>query len=52
MSADQVNRKEESPELEAELLKVANEPSVPMLEGELREIADRALSEHRAKKKK
>ena len=42
----------ESAELEAELLKTANEPSEPMPDGELREIADRALKEYRAKKPK
>jgi hypothetical protein len=40
---------EDSPELEAELLKAVNGPHEPMREGELREIADRALREHRAK---
>lgn len=41
---------EDSPELEAELLKAANGPFTPLREGELREIADRALREHRAKR--
>ncbi|HEY3931312.1 MAG TPA: hypothetical protein VGM58_02975 [Verrucomicrobiae bacterium] len=40
---------EDSPELEAELLKAVNGPHAPMREGELRKIADRALREHRAK---
>jgi len=40
---------EDSPELEAELLKSANSPVAPFRESELREIADRALLEHRAK---
>jgi antitoxin (DNA-binding transcriptional repressor) of toxin-antitoxin stability system len=40
---------EDSPELEAELLKAVNGPHEPMREGELREIADRALREHRAR---
>jgi hypothetical protein len=40
---------EDSPELEAELLKAVNGPHAPMREGELREIADRALRKHRAK---
>jgi hypothetical protein len=40
---------EDSPELEAELLKAVNGPHAPMREGELREIADRALREHRSK---
>jgi hypothetical protein len=41
---------EDSPELEAELLKAANGPFAPLREGELREIADRALREHREKR--
>ena len=40
---------EDSPELEAELLKAANGPFTPLLDGELREIANRALRENRAK---
>ena len=40
----------DSPELEAELLKTANGPFTPLREGELREIADRALREHRTKR--
>ncbi|MGD0252905.1 MAG: hypothetical protein ABSC01_09440 [Verrucomicrobiota bacterium] len=43
---------EDSPELEAELLKAVNGPHAPMREGELREIADRALREYRAKRQK
>jgi hypothetical protein len=43
---------EESAELEAELLKAADGPFKPYREDELREIADRALVEHRAKRKK
>ena len=43
---------EDSPELEAELRKAVNGPHAPMREGELREIADRALREHRAKRQK
>jgi hypothetical protein len=42
----------DSPELEAELLKAANGPFTPYHESELREIADRALREHRAKRQK
>ena len=38
---------EDSPELEAELLKAANGPFSPYREGELRTIADRALSDFR-----
>jgi hypothetical protein len=41
---------EDSPELEAELLKAANGPFRPFHESELREIADRALREHHAKR--
>ena len=43
---------EDSPELEAELLKAANGPFSPYRESELREIADKALREHRAKRQK
>jgi hypothetical protein len=42
---------EDSPELEAELLKAVNGPHAPMREGELREIADQALREYRAKQR-
>ena len=38
----------DSPELEAELLKAAEGPFPPLRDGELREIADRALREHRS----
>jgi len=41
---------EDSPELEVELLKAVNGPHSPLQGGELREIADRALSEHRARR--
>ena len=41
---------EDSPELEAELLKAVKGPHSPLREGERREIADRALSVHRAKR--
>jgi hypothetical protein len=43
---------QDSPELEAELLKAANGPFRPYRESELREIADQALREHRAKRQK
>jgi hypothetical protein len=43
---------EDSPELEAELLKAVNGPHAPLREGELREIADRALHEYRAKRQR
>ena len=39
----------DSPELEAELLKAANGPFKPFHVSELRDIADRALREHRAR---
>ena len=42
----------DSPELEAELLRAVNGPHSPLRAGELREIADRALREHRAKRQK
>ncbi|MBI4601582.1 MAG: hypothetical protein HY721_06440 [Planctomycetes bacterium] len=41
---------EDSPELEAELLKAASGPFKPLSEGELREIADRALREQDARR--
>ena len=40
---------EDCPELEAELLKAANGPFKPFHVSELRDIADRALREHRAR---
>jgi hypothetical protein len=43
---------EDSPELEAELLKAANGPFSPYRESELREIADRVLRERRATRQK
>ena len=46
-----IDLEEDSPELEAELLKAVNGPHAPLRDGELREIADRALAEHRAKQK-
>ncbi len=42
----------DSPELEAELLRAVNGPHAPLTEGELRETADRALAEHRARRHK
>jgi hypothetical protein len=47
-----LNLEEDSPELEAELLKAVNGPHAPLREGELREIADRVLREHRARRQK
>lgn len=41
---------EDSAELEAELLKAVREAHAPFGGGELREIADRALADHRARK--
>lgn len=41
---------EDSPELEAELLKAVDGPHSPLAEGELRAIASRALRGHRAQR--
>ena len=46
-----LNPEEDSPELEAELLKAVDGPHAPLREGELREIANRALRERRAARK-
>jgi hypothetical protein len=43
---------EDSPELEAELLRAANGPHAPFAEGELRQLADKALAEDRARRQK
>jgi len=43
---------EDSPELEAELLKAVNGPHSPWKPEEFREIADKALHEHRARRQK
>ena|SRR6266496_3410263 len=43
---------ENSPELETELLKAVNGPHAPFAESELREVADRALTNHRARRSK
>ena len=43
---------EDSPELEAELLRAVKGPHAPLAEGELRETADKALAEHRARRQK
>ena len=43
---------EDSPELEAELLRAVNGPHAPLAEGELRETADRARAEYRARRQK
>ena len=42
----------DSPELEAELLRAVNGPHTSLAEGELREAADKALAEHRARRQK
>jgi hypothetical protein len=42
----------DGPELEAELLRAVNGPHAPFSEGELRESANKALREHRARRKK
>jgi hypothetical protein len=43
---------EDSPELEAELLKAVNGPHSPWKPEEFREIAGKALREHRARRQK
>jgi hypothetical protein len=43
---------EDSPELEAELLRAVNGPHVPFSEGDLRELANEALGERRARSQK
>jgi len=43
----QFDLEEDSPELEAELLKAVDGPHAPYSHDELRAIADRALQEHR-----
>jgi hypothetical protein len=43
---------EDSPELEAELLKAVNGPHSPWKPEEFREIADKALRERRARRQK
>ena len=40
---------QDSPELEAELLRAVKGPHHPFDENELRELADKALAEHRAR---
>jgi hypothetical protein len=47
-----VDLKEDGPELEAELLRAVNGPHAPLAEGELRETANKALAEHRARRRK
>ncbi len=41
---------EDSPELEAELLKAVQGPHVPLLKDELNAIAEKALREHRTRR--
>ena len=43
---------EDSPELEAELLRAVNGPHAPFSEGDLRELANEALGERRARGQK
>ena len=43
---------EDSPELEAELLRAVKGPHAPFSEGELRESANKDLREHRARRQK
>ena len=40
---------EDSPQLEAELLRAVTGPHPPLREGELRDLADKALMDHRAR---
>jgi len=42
----------DTPELEAELLKAVNGPHAPFQEAELRDIAERALREHHERRSK
>jgi hypothetical protein len=42
-----LNLDEDTPELEAELLKAVSGPHSPFLESELRDLADKALAERR-----
>jgi hypothetical protein len=48
----ELDLEEDSPELEAELLRAVNGPHAPLAEGELRETANKALAEHRARRQK
>ena len=41
---------EDSPELEAELLKAVQGPHAPLVKAELEALAEKALSEHRARR--
>ena len=50
-SARALDLEEDSPELEAELLKAVNDPHSPLREGELREMADKAVREHKTRGK-
>jgi len=43
---------EDSPELEAELLRAVNGPHSPFSEAELRQLANKAVGEHRARRPK
>ena len=47
----QLDPEVDSPELEAELLKAVRGPHAPLLESELRNLADQALREHRMQSK-
>ena len=50
-SARALEPDEDSPELEAELLKAVNGSHLPLREGELREVANRVSREHQARRK-
>ena len=47
-----LNLEDDSPELEAELLRAVNGPHAPFSESELRESANKALREHVARRQK
>ena len=46
-----LDRAEDNPELQAELLKAVDGPHAPLREGELREIADKVVREHKTRRK-
>ena len=50
-SARALEPEEDSPELEAELLKAVDGPHFPLRESELREVADQVIREHQARRK-
>ena len=50
-SSRALDRAEDNPELQAELLKAVDGPHAPLREGELREIADKVVREHKTRRK-